>query len=78
MLSVTLKNVPLQLHARLKESAAHNRRSLNSEILARLEGGVGAPLVDRELYARELKSFTARLPRVAHAKVPRYKRQGRA
>jgi len=28
--------------------------------------------------ARELKAFAARLPRVEHARVGRYKRQGRA
>lgn len=37
MLTLTLKNVPEELHALLKKSAAKNRRSLNSEILARLE-----------------------------------------
>ena len=37
MLTLTLKNIPTHLHARLKESAEKNRRSLNSEILARLE-----------------------------------------
>jgi plasmid stability protein len=37
MPALTLKNIPDDLHARLKASAARNRRSLNSEILARLE-----------------------------------------
>ena len=78
MLTLTLKNIPRDLHAMLKESAERNRRSLNSEILVRLESDFAAPAVDPEAYAKELKTFAARLPRVEHARVARYKRQGRA
>jgi antitoxin FitA len=78
MLTLTLKNIPKELHSRLKESAEKHRRSLNSEILVRLESDFAAPTVDPETLARKLKAFTARLPRVEHAKVTRYKRQGRA
>ena len=78
MLTLTLKNIPRDLHAMLKKSAEKNRRSLNSEILVRLEGDFSAPAVDPEAYAKELKIFAARLPRVQHARVDRYKRQGRA
>jgi len=78
MLNLTLKNIPRDLHAMLKESAEKNRRSLNSEILMRLESDFAAPTVDPEAQARALKAFAARLPRVEHARVGRYKRQGRA
>ncbi len=78
MLTLTLKNLPRELHALLKESAEKNRRSLNSEILMRLERDLAAPTVDPERHAKELKAFAARLPRVEHARVGRYKRQGRA
>ncbi len=78
MLTLTLKNIPKELHAQLKESAEKHRRSLNSEILVRLESDFAAPAVDAETLARTLKAFTARLPRVEHARVTRYKRQGRA
>jgi antitoxin FitA len=78
MLNLTLKNIPKDLHAMLKESAEKNRRSLNSEILMRLESDFAAPTVDPEAQARALKAFAARLPRVEHARVGRYKRQGRA
>jgi hypothetical protein len=40
MATVTLKNVPLELVTRLKEGARQNRRSLNQEVLARLEASV--------------------------------------
>jgi len=78
MLNLTLKNIPKDLHARLKESAEKNRRSLNSEILTRLEREFTVPVVDREAHARALRVLVARLPRVDHGKVTRYKRQGRA
>ena len=78
MLTLTLKNIPEDLHGLLKESAERNRRSLNSEILVRLESDFAAPAVDPDAHAKELKAFAARLPRVQHARVARYKRQGRA
>ena len=77
-LTLTLKNIPESLHARLKESAERNRRSLNSEVLVRLESTLLAPVVDRAAHARALRAFIAGLPKVDHAKVGRYKRQGRA
>ncbi|MGE0875385.1 MAG: Arc family DNA-binding protein [Burkholderiales bacterium] len=78
MLSLTLKNIPEELHARLKESAERNRRSLNGEILARLESELAAPRIETPAQAREWKALMTRLPRADHAKVGRYKRQGRA
>jgi hypothetical protein len=76
MLTLTLKNIPPHLHARLKESAEKNRRSLNSEILTRLERDVVAPKVDRAKLASDLKAFTERLPYVDHRIGDRYKRKG--
>ena len=76
MLALTLKNIPAHLHARLKESAEKNRRSLNSEILTRLERDVVAPKVDRAKLASDLKAFTERLPYVDHRIGDRYKRKG--
>ena len=78
MPTLTLKNIPSELHARLKASAERNRRSLNSEILARLEGG-GAPApLDREAYSRDLRAFTDALPRVDHRLAQGFKIKGRA
>ena len=76
MLNLTLKNIPREVHAVLKESAEKNRRSLNSEILARLERDVSAPRIDRARLARELKAFTDPLPLVDHRIGDRYKRKG--
>ena len=76
MLNLTLKNIPEEVHAVLKESAEKNRRSLNSEILARLERDVSAPKVDRARLARDLKAFTDAFPRVDHRIGDRHKRKG--
>ncbi|GMV23785.1 MAG: hypothetical protein AMXMBFR57_37340 [Acidimicrobiia bacterium] len=78
MPTLTLKNIPADLHARLKASAERNRRSLNSEILARLEGGGDTGPIDREAYSRDLRAFTAALPRVDHRLVAGFKEKGRA
>ena len=76
MLNLTLKNIPKGLHARLRASAEKNRRSLNSEILTRLEAEFAAPVVDVEAHARLLQQFVARLPRVDHRIGDRAKRKG--
>jgi hypothetical protein len=78
MISLTLKNVPAELHARLKASAEGNRRSLNREILARLEAQMAAPAVDVEAEQRLLEEFVRGLPPVDHRRVARYRRAGRA
>jgi hypothetical protein len=77
MATITLKNIPDELHARLKESAEKNRRSLNSEILIRLESAFTAPLVDAREEARKLKAFTDAQTFVDHSLFDFYKRQGR-
>lgn len=76
MLNLTLKNIPTEVHAALKEAAQMNRRSLNSEILARLEREIAAPTVDRARLARDLKAFTDALPRVDHRIGERGRRKG--
>ena len=78
MATLTLKNIPDELHARLKASAERNRRSLNSEILVRLESAFTAPIVDARNHARELRAFTEGQTPVDHSLVDRFKRYGRA
>ena len=77
MATLTLKNIPDELHALLKESAEKNRRSLNSEILIRLESAFTAPLVDAREQVRQMKAFTNGQTPVDHALVDRFKRYGR-
>lgn len=46
MSTVTLKDVPERLHRRLKARARENRRSLNSEIISRLEEAASVQKLD--------------------------------
>ncbi|MBV9109982.1 MAG: Arc family DNA-binding protein [Gemmatimonadetes bacterium] len=48
MANLTLKGIPDDLLERLRESAKSHRRSLNSEILVRLEGEEEEPRVNVE------------------------------
>ena len=49
--TLTLKNLPDALHARLSAAAKRHRRSLNNEAIICLEAGLGSPAqsVDEEL-----------------------------
>lgn len=78
MLNLTLKNIPADLHQRLKMRAESNRRSLNREILALLEGQLEAPSVDIAAEQDRLEQFVAALPHVDHTRVRRYRGSGRA
>lgn len=79
MSTITLKNVPRRLHALLKARAKRSHRSLNGEILACLEGAVGAPPVDVEDWLRS----AARLRRavkvpLSNDEIDALKREGRS
>lgn len=61
MANITLKNVPDPLYERLKEVAARSRRSLNSEIITRLERSVGASPVDADVLLAGARAVRERL-----------------
>lgn len=77
--NLTLKGVPDEVYERLKNSASVNRRSLNSEIIARLE----AQVLPRRSAAEQLaaiRSIRDRLSKASfdHDAIDRAKREGRA
>jgi plasmid stability protein len=45
---LTIKNIPDELYELLKEQAAANRRSLNSEVIVLIERAVGSPRLSDE------------------------------
>lgn len=47
MATLTIKNIPDELHERLKERAKQHRRSINSEVIVCLEQVLGAAPLDR-------------------------------
>lgn len=79
MSTITLKNLPEELHQRLKESAVAHHRSLNREIIARLEAQfLDAPL-DAEAKLAELRVLRQR--RAVYAvpeEIDALKREGRS
>lgn len=80
MPTITVKNLPPELHERLKQRAKGNRRSMNSEVIACLEqatSGVGARSVDDILQrARLVRERTARYV-TTDAELTREKTEGR-
>lgn len=60
--TLTVRNVPAALHARLKRRAKEHRRSLNSEVLTLLEEAVGEEEADREGLMGRIKQRRATLP----------------
>lgn len=61
MASLTLKNIPTSLLQRLKEAAARNRRSLNSEVLYQLEQALERQPEDPEAMLRRIDGLRSRL-----------------
>lgn len=65
MPSITVKNIPPDLYELLKQSAAVNRRSINSEIIMHIERGVRGRALDPEVVlarARQLRHMTRLRP----------------
>jgi plasmid stability protein len=65
MATLTIKNVPKDLHKRLKESAALHRRSMNNETICCLEKVLGAQRVDPKKFLAEVRATRKRMPYVS-------------
>ncbi len=57
MTTITLKNIPDELHQRLKERASRHHRSLNSEIIASLEAILRSEPLDPTAYIARIRSL---------------------
>jgi len=75
--SITLKNIPDELHQRLRESAQIHRRSVTAEILSLLEAQLSA---NPQGVLSSIRGLQARHPVLAITQedIDRYKREGRA
>ncbi len=62
MATITLKNIPDDLHRRLRESAARHHRSMNREIIARLEEQLMPAKRDADAKLAELRALRQQLP----------------
>lgn len=60
MTSLTIKSIPEGLYERLKEAAARNQRSLNREVIVRLEQSIGAVPIDADALLAQARSVRER------------------
>jgi len=80
MATVTVKNIPDDLYARLKAAAANNRRSINSEIIVCIEEN----LLHRRLPAEQVLDRVRRIraairpARMTIEQIDSARREGRA
>ena len=80
MATLTLKNVPDELYARLKAQAAAHRRSLNQEAIEVLGGAVppGRPSGEEQIRAiREFQESLGKTYPVTNEEIDHRKREGR-
>jgi antitoxin FitA len=78
MTSITLKDVPPDLHQRLKASAERNRRSINQEAQALIEAQLGMQAAPVQELIEDLRQLRTEHPvRTTDAEVDRLKRVGR-
>jgi antitoxin FitA len=65
MTTITVKNIPDDVYQRLKVAAQSNRRSINSEVIWRIEQSLGGRAASPETIlseARELRRLTENHP----------------
>jgi plasmid stability protein len=79
MATITLKNIPADLHRKLKKRADENHRSLNKEIIFTLQSATGkAQRVDIEALLREARVARSKFTReIKASEIDAWKRAGR-
>ena len=77
--TITLKNLPDALHARLTASAKRHRRSLNNEAIVCLEAGLDHEPLAVEQQLAEIRALRASLGQHSFdpAEIDAFKREGR-
>ncbi len=78
--TLTLKGLPDEVYSRLKESAVANHRSLNSEIIARLQAEVMPNRTTAQEHLTAIRAFRVRFSgaNFDHTDIDRFKREERA
>jgi antitoxin FitA len=61
MPTITLKNVPAKLHARLKAQAKEHKRSLNQEAIVCIESAIRSESPDPERFLAEVRGLRDRI-----------------
>ena len=64
MPTITLKNIPRELHRSLKSQAKAHHRSLNKEMIAKLESSVqGRPQIEAETALAQARAMRSKFKR---------------
>lgn len=63
MATLTIKNLPDEIYAALRNTAKQHRRSINSEAIVQLERSVNTPIKDRDELLAEIQEFREKLSR---------------
>lgn len=61
MTSMTIKNIPPDLHAKLRQRAKENGRSINSEAIYCLKRAVEAQRIDPEAFLARVDALRSRI-----------------
>jgi plasmid stability protein len=79
MATITLKNIPAELHRELKKRAEEHHRSLNKEIIATLTSATGGTIrLDPKKLEESVRQARALFRRPITAReIDRWKREGR-
>jgi plasmid stability protein len=79
MPSLTIKGIPEDLLDRLRQSAAAHRRSLNSEVLVRLERSVSTSRIDPEAFLARIDAHreSVKMKPISDEFLEQAKREGR-
>ena len=64
MATLTVKNIPDELHERLKQRAAQHRRSLNSEVIVCLEQVLGSRPLDPAAFLARVRARRQAMPQI--------------
>ena len=79
MATITLKNIPDELHEALKQKASIQRRSLNNEIIACLEASVRSTPIDADAFLSRIRLLRNEVAgRLTNKDLKTLKNEGRA
>lgn len=79
MATITIKNIPDPIYARLKRQAFEHRRSLNQEVIVRLEQSIASAPIDPATFLAQVRALRVK-PRkgpLTDRLITKLKRQGR-
>ena len=80
VMNITIKDIPVRLHRKLKARAKAHKRSLNREVIEILENSENPGILDREAFLHEVQAFraTLKMPPMSEDFVNRARNCGRS